>query len=172
MTGYKLAAPDVKYRNGFDIFFNNYIQSGEKLVPFVLKFYTGAFEEYVALLLGFPRGIGVPEGYIEHSTFWLSDPDGLIKGVVNIRHRLSDSLRREGGHIGYGVAPMYRGRGYATLMLKLALEKARHLGIERALITCDKGNVASARVARKNGGVLDSEEFLDGRFIQRYWIET
>ena len=57
-------------------------------------------------------------------------------------------------------------------MLKLALEKARDLGITKALLTCDKSNVASARVIRKNGGRLDSEEMLEDHMIQRYWIDT
>lgn len=31
-------------------------------------------------------------------------------------------------------------------MLKLALEKARSMGIEKVLITCDDNNIGSARV--------------------------
>ncbi len=152
MRDYELVEPDVTYRPGFEVFIDDYRRSGEKLVPFVLKFYTGTFEEYVALLRGFPRGIGVPEGFVETSTFWLVDDGNLVKGVVNVRHRLNDSLRREGGHIGYGVAPMYRNQGCATAMLALALAKAKSLGIEHALVICDKDNIASARVAQKTVG--------------------
>ena len=58
-------------------------------------------------------------------------------------------------------------------MLKLALKKARALGIGRLLVTCDKDNIPSARVIQKNGGVLDSEgvDPDDGRLTQRYWID-
>ena len=170
MEKLELVKPNFKYERGFKTFIENYKSSGEKLIPFDLKYYKSDFKEYVAKLLGFPKGIGVPEAFIEHSTFWLVDDEGEVKGVINIRHRLNESLKIEGGHIGYGVAPMYRRKGYGTKMLKLAFEKAKGLGIEKVLITCDKENIGSAKVAINNGGILDSEDRVDGREIQRYWI--
>ncbi len=50
--------------------------------------------------------------------------------------------------------------------------KAKTIGLLNALLTCAKSNIASARVIQKNGGVLDSEEVIDGELWQRYWIET
>ena len=52
-------------------------------------------------------------------------------------------------------------------------DKARELGIGKALVTCDTANPASARVIIHNGGVLASETYSDqaGRLTQRYWIE-
>ena len=60
-----------------------------------------------------------------------------------------------------------------ALTASLKLAKARALGIDRALVTCDKDNIASARVIQKNGGVLDSEGIDpdDGKITQRYWID-
>jgi predicted acetyltransferase len=67
--------------------------------------------------------------------------------------------------------PSERRKGYATEMLRLALEKCKALGIEKALVTCDMNNVASAGTILKNGGVLENEVTDDnGRIIQRYWI--
>lgn len=49
-----------------------------------------------------------------------------------------------------------------------ALPLCRHLGIERALVTCDSGNTASRKVIEANGG-----EFEDRRGVKlRYWIRT
>lgn len=56
-------------------------------------------------------------------------------------------------------------------MLRLALEKAESMGLERVLLTCDKANAASARVIVKNGGILENEMEIEGAIIQRYWIE-
>ncbi len=42
--------------------------------------------------------------------------------------------------------------GYGTLQLKLLLQKAKELGIENALLTCNVNNIASYRVMEKNGG--------------------
>ena len=56
-------------------------------------------------------------------------------------------------------------------MLELLLEKARALGMDRLLVTCDRDNPASARVIEKCGGVLENEVTLDdGRVKKRYWI--
>ena len=58
-------------------------------------------------------------------------------------------------------------------MLALALEKCREFGIVKILVTCDKDNIASAKTAMKNGGVLENE-FVnnEGVIEQRYWIEV
>jgi len=75
----ELVEPAIKYATGFNLFYKNYKDSGEKLVPFVLKLYEGSMEDYVNRLKGFTKGIGVPKGFIEHSTFWLKDEKDEIK---------------------------------------------------------------------------------------------
>lgn len=107
-----------------------------------------------------------------HTYFCLRQSDGRIVGMINIRHRLNDFLLREGGHIGYSIRPTERRKGYGTQMLKLALEKCRELNLDRVLITCDKVNVASARVIINNNGVLENELYseLYSEIIERYWI--
>ena len=63
-----------------------------------------------------------------------------------------------------------------ALQLRLLLREARAVGIDRALVTCDEGNIASARVMEKNGGVWQDtiEHWLDGKLrrTKRYWIDT
>lgn len=77
-----------------------------------------------------------------------------------------------GGHIGDGIRPSERRKGYATAMLRLALEKCRALGIRRVLMTCDKDNIGSAKSIIKNGGILENEVMNeDGVLEQRYWID-
>ena len=57
-------------------------------------------------------------------------------------------------------------------MLALALNHAKTMGLDSVLLTCDKANIASAKVIQNNGGKLDSKEGVDGTMIQRYWIEV
>jgi len=83
---------------------------------------------------------------------------------------LNEQLLVVGGHIGYGIRPSERRKGNATKILSLALDKARELGIERALLTCDKDNIGSAQTIINNGGQLDSEDVVNDTEIQRYWI--
>ena len=44
-------------------------------------------------------------------------------GAVNIRHYLNEYLLKYGGHIGDGIRPSERRKGYATKMISLALEE-------------------------------------------------
>ncbi len=106
-------------------------------------------------------------GFVPSTFLWVVE-DGAYVGSVAIRHRLTDFLLREGGHIGYSVRPTARRRGIATAALAAALPVARGLGIDPALLTCDEDNVASARTIAANGGVL--EDVRDG--IRRYWVPT
>ena len=111
-------------------------------------------------------------GRVPDSVFFLLDNDrDRLLGAVNIRHYLSDALLKEGGHIGDGIRPSERRRGYGTEIVRLALIECRKLGITKVLMTCDKDNVASAKTIIKNGGVLENE-FVnsDGDIEQRYWI--
>ena len=103
--------------------------------------------------------------------FALDEERKLFVGAVNIRPELNERLLLSGGHIGDGVRPSERGKGYATRMIALALEKCREMGIGRVLMVCDKENIASARTIQKNGGVLENEVMVDGEIEQRYWIE-
>ena len=107
-----------------------------------------------------------------HSTVYFAVNNDKIVGMIDIRHYLNDALLIRGGHIGYGVRPSERRKGYAAKMLALALGECKHLGIDKALLTCDKNNIASAKTIQKNGGVLENE-FTDdaGGVVQRYWIE-
>ena len=47
----------------------------------------------------------------------LENDEGDYVGIVNLRHCLNEALRQGAGHIGYGIRPEYRGRGYATAAL-------------------------------------------------------
>lgn len=110
--------------------------------------------------------------YVPGSVFFLYDEErDRFLGAVNIRHYLNDELLQSGGHIGDGIRPSERRKGYGTKMVGLALLECKKLGIKKVLMTCDKDNIASARTIIKNGGVLENE-FLneDGEIEQRYWI--
>ena len=136
------------------------------------------FQAYLAARLDqrgdivLPRGQVVPK--VPFSTFWLTQGHTFI-GEVNVRHTLNDWFRLEGGHIGYGIRPSWRGRGHGRRILALALVECRRLGLDRVLVTCSDSNVASARVIERNGGLLEDvipDPWNAGRGpIRRYWIE-
>ncbi|WP_029232891.1 GNAT family N-acetyltransferase [Butyrivibrio sp. VCB2006] len=113
------------------------------------------------------------DGLVPDSTFFLLDDErNRLLGAVNIRHYLNEKLLKDGGHIGDGIRPSERRKGYATKMIGLALDECKKLGIDKVLICCDKDNIGSAKSIQNNGGVLENE-FVDedGEVVQRYWIE-
>jgi predicted acetyltransferase len=147
---------------------------GEALVPFPLAFSNDDFDAFVAKLEGCARGEGIPEGFVPHTTYWLVDDTDEVVGVSNLRHALTEKLRVEGGHIGYGVRPSARRRGHATELLRRTLERAKAIGIEEALVTCSKDNAGSVGAILKCGGRFHSEDFIEsrGEIVQRYWIKA
>lgn len=111
------------------------------------------------------------DGLVPDSTFFCLDLDrNIFVGAVNIRHYLNERLSKSGGHIGDGIRPSERRKGYATAMIGLALDECRKLGINKVLMTCNKTNVGSAKSIMNNGGVFESEFEEDGEVEQRYWI--
>jgi predicted acetyltransferase len=101
-----------------------------------------------------------------------AEVSGQVVGRLSVRHTLNEFLACEGGHLGFAVRPQYRRNGYATEILRQGLIIARSLGVDRALVTCDEGNVGSATVIERCGGVFDSIRVTDeGKPIRRYWID-
>ncbi len=117
------------------------------------------------------RGLDLPEGRVPAS-FLLAEHDGEIVGRVSIRYGLTPFLLHEGGHIGYGVRPAWRRRGFATSILRQSLLRTDARGIDRVLVTCDDDNAGSAAVIERLGGVLDDvRPGHDGTPKRRYWID-
>lgn len=109
--------------------------------------------------------------YVPDSTYFCLDTErNIFVGAVNIRHYLSERLLQCGGHIGDGVRPSERNKGYGTQIIKLALAECNKMGIKKVLMCCNKENIASAKTIVKNGGVLENEVDCNGTIIQRYWI--
>ena len=126
--------------------------------------------EYVARLRRQRCGLDVPDGWVP-ATFLVARVGAEIVGRISIRHELNADLRDWHGHIGYGVRPAHRRRGYATEMLLQGLVVIRAEGVDEVMVTCDDENVASALVIERAGGVLeDVRTDPDGVPTRRYWI--
>lgn len=108
-----------------------------------------------------------PPTHVPCTTWWWVEGQEYL-GRIALRHRLNEFLFERGGHIGYDVRPSARRRGHATAMLRAVLPLARALGIESALVTCLRENVASRRVIETCGGVLEDER----AGMLRFWVPT
>ena len=108
-----------------------------------------------------------------HTYLAIRKKDNRIVGVIDLRHHIDHPiLGTWGGHCGYSVRPAERGKGYAKEMLRLNIMNAAKLGIERMLVTCDEGNIASEKTILANGGVFEKTIEVDGVIMKRFWIVT
>lgn len=99
----------------------------------------------------------------DERTFAILDPKRSpgFQGVVTVR-------LREGGTVGYWLAPWARGRGVMTESVRTVVQWARgEHGVKRLFLTTHPDNVASQRVAERAGfkriGMTDHQPpFRDG----------
>lgn len=167
-----LIKPTIELKSEYLSFYQEWLESGEDMIPWVISKDPSDFEEMLQSLWDAEKGENLPEHWVPDSTFWLVNEDRKVIGAVNIRHRLTEQLYNCGGHIGYGIRPSERKKGYATRLLALSLEKAKELGIQKVLVVCDKGNVGSEKTIVNNAGMPDTD-FIeeDGNIVKRFWIE-
>jgi predicted acetyltransferase len=168
----ELAEPCDELRGSYLGLVGEFLARREPPIPFSLGFPTRDFRAFLGQIRDCAAGVGLPAGFVPHTTYWLVRDGRDVVGVSNLRHELTEALRLRGGHIGYGIRPSERRKGYATCILGLTLGKARERGIGPVLVTCLKGNIGSAKAIQKNGGVLEAEYPLEGQpdLMQRYWI--
>ncbi|MEK7618834.1 MAG: GNAT family N-acetyltransferase [Patescibacteria group bacterium] len=126
-------------------------------------------DEYIRMVASHALGEDLPAGFVPATTYWLVDGTEFI-GHAYIRHTLNEHLLNFGGHIGYAIRPSARTKGYGTKILELALPKAKELGIDRVLVTCDESNIGSRKIIEKNGGVLENSIPGENGPKLRFWI--
>lgn len=153
-------------------FISEWEDSGELIVPMSVRRNGMSFDALLESWAYFQSEKAYEMGFVPSTTYFLVDEQLHIKGALNFRHELNENLLIMGGHIGYGVRPSERGKGYAVTMLKLGLEIAHDRDIEKVLITCDDSNIPSYKVIEKCGGVLENTVLHDEKMNRRYWIEV
>ena len=130
-----------------------------------------SYEEYKSWLVKKaqePELDGIVDGWkVPSTTYWLY-ADGVPVGFGKLRHCLTDALQKAGGHIGYGIAPQHRGKGYGKELLRLLIGEAYNRGIDKILVTIRLDNKPSQAVALANGGVITEQ--TDERLL--IWIDT
>ena len=114
-------------------------------------------DEIIPKLLKNSEGIDLPEGYVPDTYFFLWNNQEIV-GLFKIRHYLSESLKKFSGHIGYTILENYRGNGYATEGLKLAIEECKKIIKEDEIyLASHKNNPLSLKVQIKCGAYLYGE---------------
>ncbi len=165
----KLVRLEYKHKDLLFAMMEEWSATGEKIIPYSIR--RRDYHDFDNYLLGFEEEVkGLPD-FVPATTLFCLDMDrGIFVGAVNIRHCLNEALLLNGGHIGDGVRPSERRKGYATKMIELALEECRKLGLDKVLMVCERTNIGSAKTIMNNGGILENELEVNGILEQRYWI--
>ncbi len=100
--------------------------------------------------------------------------DNRIVGTINVRWNLSEAMLRFGGHIGYGIRPTERRKGYNKINLYMGLIEAKKLGLDKVMLDCDVNNIGSDKTMKALGGVLERCEIdpSDGILTNVYWFDV
>jgi tagatose 1,6-diphosphate aldolase len=101
-------------------------------------------------------------GFVPYYHFRISDSDGADVGHINFRVGESEHVQLCAGHIGFEIAPAFRGRGYALEACR-ALAPFVQMGSRAVTITCDPDNFASRRTIERLGA-----EFVDEVAVPSY----
>jgi len=100
------------------------------------------------------KGVGLEDWMVPQNIYWIY-VNGIPVGMGKLRHYLTDKLKEEGGHGGYAICASYRNKGYGTQLMKLLLEQAKAIKIDKLLLTVQNHNIASIKVAMASGGFIE-----------------
>jgi len=164
-AGFSLELPENIEREALTDMQQEFVRVDKDVTPFGLDPKEMAFDRWLERSVAWRTVVPKPS-YAKSTLFILTSPQTGPAGALDLRHYLTERLMKGGGHIGYGIRPCQRGNHYAPYMLGLGIEKARAMGIEKALVCCDEDNPGSAHTIEDCGGKL--ENVVDS--VRRYWI--
>lgn len=107
--------------------------------------------------------------------FFIRENDNKIIGMINLRYNMNEEIIAKGGsHIGYGIRPTERQKGYNKINLYLGLIEEQRLGENKVLLVCNADNVGSNKTIKALGGILEKSEIddWDNKLTNYYWIDV
>lgn len=172
----QIIKPSKQYYKQYKEMMDEWNMEGSRIAPWPLhlKYHT---EEYFKEMLDRVEEVEKGENLGEYalsSTYWLyEDETDRLLGASNLRHYLTEDGLKLWGHIGYGIRPSERKKGYATKLLKMTMEEAKKYSIDHVLLGAYTGNIGSWKVMEKCGGKFENIVIEDetGLPVKRYWIE-
>jgi len=169
-----LHVPMMHHKVEAEQFRNEFFEADEHIINGSALLDKMDYESWLIHIANNRQESTVKSGWVVSDTFFaVKKSDTRIIGIIDIRHSLNnDILKNYWGHIGYAVRPSERKNGYATKMLKMGLEYAKTLNIEKVMLGCYLDNISSIRTIEKCGGTLtETKTYTDGKSLNIYWIK-
>lgn len=124
------------------------------------------FKQWLIVSDEFSKAQGLQGWKVPTTIYWLY-VDGQPVGFGKLRHFLTEQLLEEGGNVGYAIRPSERSKGYGSMILKMIIEEAKKMNIDKILLTIRNQNHSSIKVALNNSGKFEKSN-EDRHYI---WIE-
>ena len=172
-----LAKPDLYFFEQYNEMMREWSESGTQIAPWFLdKPFDNLedFAKFIRMLDDCERG-NLDKKFSSTTSYFVTDENGRLIGAASLRHYLTAEGYKTWGHIGYGVRPCERRKGYATRILKMVLAEAKDMKIQRVLLGCHTSNIGSAKVIESCCGVLENivaDPDDINETIRRYWIDN
>lgn len=160
MEKFYLEEPSMKRKMDAYLYICEHIKSGSNING------SGSLDKYLDNYEGWLKKLEndknrIPDEYkVPSRTYFLiRENDDKLIGMINIRLVLNEFLKHYGGHIGYGIRPSERGKGYNKINLYLGLQVCDKYGIDVVFMDADLDNPASWKTMEALGGVRIRQYF-------------
>ncbi len=167
--------PTIKYKEQGIQYIEEHIEYGSHINGSGgLDRFVGDYEGWLDKI-SYEATMEPTEKLVPAETYYLvRDIDDKIIGMINIRLCLNDNLEKRGGHIGYGIRPTERRKGYNKINLYLGLLVCQEHGIKIAKLDCDEDNLGSKKTMEALGGIQTKRYYDDGHkcYVLRYEFDV
>lgn len=167
----KLVQPSENLRAAYRAFTKEWADNDERVIPYSASPRDMSFDELLVSWAEEKTDLAYAKNFVPSQLFFLVD-DHKIIGAIHLRFELNDHLKQIGGHIGYGIRPSERRKGYVIEMMTRIMTEVKKHEIKKLFLTCDKENLASSRTIEKCGGILEAISDFEGKEIRKYWIDV
>lgn len=157
-----LVKPDLTYFEKYNEMMKEWVESNTQIAPWFLDTPIPSIEDFEKFIkhlddCEFGR---LDEKYSSTTSYFVVDETNKLVGAASLRHYLTVEGMNTWGHLGYGIRPAERRKGYATQTLKLMLEEAKKHHIHKILIGAHGSNIGSCKTIEKCGFKFE-EEIID-----------
>ena len=152
---------------------SEWIAHGGRLNPLALKSNGVSYEKWLQWMNDDEHEDTCPPESVPQTIYFAVRDDGKLIGAVTIRTKPNEKINNGsgGGHLGFGVRPTERRKGYAKKILRLALKKLAERGINDVMINCASDNIGSEKTILACGATFQDEVINDeGERAKRFWI--
>ena len=163
MEKFYLEKPSISRRDEFIDYLDEFIDSNNKeyIINKIVDKYLNN------------DGIAYVEGCPSKTFLLIRKNDNKVIGSFNIRLSLNEKLLKLGGHIGYGIRPSERGKGYSKINLYLGLIKAKEFNLDKVMINTEVNNIQSNKTLVSLGGELVRTEMDASNILNNvYWFDV